>query len=195
MDRARALATQHGAVLIFDEVKTGFRVATGGYQELSGVTPDLAAFGKALSNGYALSAVCGNAALMDTARSTWISSTLACDTTALAAARAVLHVHAEEKVCDELARIGGEMRTAVSNAVRASRVGGIAVAGIDPMWFFKFASPALETQFLTTAAAHGVLFKRGPYNFAALAHDGALINEIESCTSNALVSMRNGGVE
>jgi len=193
--RARALTTQQGAVLIFDEVKTGFRVATGGYQELSGVTPDLAAFGKALSNGYALSAVCGNAALMDTARSTWISSTLACDTTALAAARAVLHVHAEEKVCDELARIGGEMRTAVSNAVRASRVGGIAVAGIDPMWFFKFASPELETQFLTTAAAHGVLFKRGPYNFAALAHDGALINEIESCTSNALVSMRDGGVE
>lgn len=191
--RARELATQRGAALIFDEVKTGFRVATGGFQELSGVTPDLAAFGKALANGYSLSAVCGNAALMDTARSTWISSTLACDTTALAAARAVLHVHAEEKVCRDLARIGGEMRTAVQNAIRASRVGGIEIAGIDPMWFFRFESPALETQFLTTAAANGVLFKRGPYNFAALAHDGELIHSIEECTSNALVSMRDGG--
>jgi glutamate-1-semialdehyde 2,1-aminomutase len=189
--RARELTTQRGAVLIFDEVKTGFRVATGGYQELAGVTPDLAAFGKALANGYALAAVCGNAALMDTARSTWISSTLACDTTALAAARAVLHVHADEPVCDELARIGGEMRTSVSNAIRASRMGGIEVAGIDPMWFLRFESPALETRFLTRAAANGVLFKRGPYNFAALAHDGELIHGIEECTSNALVSLRD----
>ena len=102
--RARELATQQGAVLVFDEVKTGFRVATGGYQELSGVTPDLAAFGKALANGFPIAAVCGNAALMDRVRSTWVSSTLACDTTALAAARAVLHLHAEESVCDELAR-------------------------------------------------------------------------------------------
>ena len=189
--RARELATQRGAVLIFDEVKTGFRVATGGFQELSGVTPDLSAFGKALANGYPLAAVCGNAALMDTVRSTWISSTLACDTTALAAARAVLHLHADEKVCDELARIGGEMRTAVTNAIRASKVTGIEVAGIDPMWFFKFASPELETRFLTTVAANGVLFKRGPYNFAALAHDGEVINNIEECASNALVAMRD----
>lgn len=192
IQRARELATQHGAALIFDEMKTGFRVATGGYQQLSGVTPDLAAFGKALANGYGLGAVCGNAALMDAARSTWISSTLATETTALAAARAVLHVHADDNVCDELARIGGEMRVAVSNAIRASRVSGIEVAGIDPMWFFTFASPELETRFLTTAAANGVLFKRGPYNFASLAHDSSVIHEIESATSNALIAMRDG---
>ena len=104
----------------------------------------------------------------------------------------MLHLHAEENVCEQLARIGGEMRVAVTNAIRASRVMGIEVAGIDPMWFFRFQSPALETQFLTTAAANGVLFKRGPYNFAALAHDGAVINEIEACTSNALVAIRDG---
>jgi glutamate-1-semialdehyde 2,1-aminomutase len=188
--RARDLATRHGAALVFDEMKTGFRLATGGYQEMVGVTPDLSAFGKALANGYALAAVCGNAAIMDTARNTWISSTLACETTALAAARAVLHLHADEPVCAEIARIGGEMRTAVTNAIRASRIGGMEVAGLDPMWFFRFESPELETRFLTTAAANGVLFKRGPYNFASLAHDTETIHEIESCTSNALVAMR-----
>jgi glutamate-1-semialdehyde 2,1-aminomutase len=60
LQRARALCDASGAALIFDEVKTGFRVAPGGWQETSGVTPDLASFGKALANGYPLSAVCGS---------------------------------------------------------------------------------------------------------------------------------------
>ena len=110
----------------------------------------------------------------------------------IAAARAVLHVHADEDVCKELARIGGDMRIAVTNAIRASKVAGIEVAGIDPMWFFRFDSPKLETQFHTMAVANGVLFKRGPYNFASLAHEGSVVGEIEKCTSNALIAMRDG---
>ncbi|HEY9514695.1 MAG TPA: aminotransferase class III-fold pyridoxal phosphate-dependent enzyme, partial [Gemmatimonadaceae bacterium] len=57
---ARRLCDETGAVLIFDEMKTGFRVSTGGYQEYAGVTPDVAVFGKALANGYPLSAVVGS---------------------------------------------------------------------------------------------------------------------------------------
>lgn len=193
--RARALATSSGAALIFDEVKTGFRVATGGYQELSGVTPDLAAFGKAMANGYSLSAVCGSAPLMEAARKTWISSTLAGETVALAAARAVMLVYAEGEICERLAKRGRLMRTGIENAIRASRVEGISIAGIDPMWYFTFASPELETEFLVSAAASGVLFKRGPYNFPALAHDEETIHEIESRTSNALVRLRDGEEE
>jgi glutamate-1-semialdehyde 2,1-aminomutase len=189
--RARDLATAAGAALIFDEMKTGFRLRPGGYQELSGITPDLAAFGKALANGMPLAAVCGRGDLMDAARTTWISSTLAGETTALAAAQAVLELHAERDVCADLARIGADMRAAVMNAVRASRVPGIGMAGIDPMWFLTFESPALEARFLAAAAASGVLFKRGPYNFASLAHDAMTIHDIEARTSNALVAMRD----
>jgi glutamate-1-semialdehyde 2,1-aminomutase len=192
IQRARDLATGGGGALIFDEIKTGFRLAPGGYQEVSGITPDLAAYGKALANGYPLSAVCGLAPLMQAAESTWISSTLAGETVALAAARAVLAIHGEEKVCEKLAKIGGNMRIAVGNALRAGKLDGISIAGIDPMWFFRFESPELETRFLTAAAAQGVLFKRGPYNFAALAHDDETIHEIESATSNAIVAMRDG---
>jgi len=61
----RALADEFGFVLIFDEVKTGFRHAIGGYSSLSGVTPDLALFGKALANGYPIAAIAGRAGLMD----------------------------------------------------------------------------------------------------------------------------------
>jgi glutamate-1-semialdehyde 2,1-aminomutase len=190
---ARDLTTKHGAALIFDEVKTGFRLARGGFQEQSGVTPDLAAFGKALANGYPLSAVCGSAELMGAATRTWVSSTLAGESTALAAARAVLLIHQEdEHLCEKLATTGAAMRLGVGNALRASKVQGISIEGIDPMWYFTFESAELETQFLVAAANAGILFKRGPYNFASLAHDEETVHEIEASTSNALVAMRDG---
>jgi glutamate-1-semialdehyde 2,1-aminomutase len=61
----RELCDKHGVVLVFDEVKTGFRHALGGYQSLAGVTPDLATFGKAIANGYPLGAVAGKKEIMD----------------------------------------------------------------------------------------------------------------------------------
>jgi glutamate-1-semialdehyde 2,1-aminomutase len=189
--RARELTTAAGAALIFDEVKTGFRLRPGGYQELSGITPDLAAFGKAMANGQPLAAVCGRADLMDAARKTWISSTLAGEATALAAAEAVMLLHSERDVCAELAKIGAGMRTAIGNALRASRLEGVTVEGIDPMWFLRFESPELESRFLVAAAAHGLLLKKGPYNFASLAHDPETIHEIEATASNALVALRD----
>jgi len=61
----RDLTRQHGVVLIFDEVITGFRHALGGYQSIAGVTPDLATFAKAMANGYPIAALAGSAVLMD----------------------------------------------------------------------------------------------------------------------------------
>lgn len=61
----RRLADQHGFVLIFDEVKTGFRAALGGYQSICGVTPDLSTFGKAIANGFPIAALAGNADLLN----------------------------------------------------------------------------------------------------------------------------------
>jgi glutamate-1-semialdehyde 2,1-aminomutase len=69
----RELATTAGFLLIFDEVKTGFRAGLGGYQGLSEVTPDLSTFGKALANGFPIAALAGKRPLMDLA----ISSDLA----------------------------------------------------------------------------------------------------------------------
>lgn len=190
LERARALATAAGAMLVFDELKTGFRLATGGYQEICGVTPDLAAFGKALANGFPLAAVCGSVAAMDGVRRTWISSTLAGETVGLAAARAVLMAHQEEPVCEQLARNGAALRSAVGNALRASRRDDVTVEGPDAMWFLRFAAPDAESRFVRAAVRHGVLLKRGPYNFASLAHDEAVAHEVEARVSNALVALR-----
>lgn len=65
LERARALCAQHGVVLIFDEVITGFRVHLGGAQALLGVVPDLAVFGKAMANGFPLSCVAGRRDIME----------------------------------------------------------------------------------------------------------------------------------
>jgi glutamate-1-semialdehyde 2,1-aminomutase len=189
--RARELATQAGAVLIFDEVKTGFRLKTGGYQAHADVVPDLAAFGKAMANGYPLSMVCGDRDLMDAARKTWISSTLASEATALAAASAVLSWHDQADICESIWTIGAEMRTAFESAVNAAGIEGITTDGIDPMWLIRVDDPARQQRFLELAAANGVLFKRGAYNFAALAHDEDAIREMEAGASSALVALRD----
>jgi glutamate-1-semialdehyde 2,1-aminomutase len=192
LEKARALCDANGAVLIFDEIKTGFRVAPAGYQDVCGVTPDLATFGKALANGYPLAAVVGKEAIMNAARDTWISSTLASEGTALAAAIAVLDWHDEADICATLAETGREMRGAVERAMTASGVGGVSMQGIDTMWMMKWADPALEARFVAEAMREGVLFKRGAYNFAAIAHDEAAILEIERAASAAFVSLREG---
>jgi glutamate-1-semialdehyde 2,1-aminomutase len=186
---ARDLTKSLGAVLVFDEMKTGFRLKTGGYQALSDVTPDLAVFGKALANGFPLAAVVGQRDIMEAARRTWISSTLAGESVALAAAGAVLDWHENVDVCDRLASTGHAMREAVGAAMKASGITGVTVEGIDPMWFLRFEDRRRETRFLELAASHGVLFKRGAYNFAAMAHDEDTITEIESAASAAFVEL------
>lgn len=188
--RARALCDAAGAALIFDEVKTGFRMAPGGYQEICGVVPDLASFGKAMANGYPLAVVVGRQPLMDAARKTWISSTLASESAALAASLAVLDWHDEADVCATLAETGREMRGAVDRAIGASGIAGVRTDGVDAMWFLRWEDHSVETRFLLAALDAGVLFKRGPYNFAAIAHDEEALAEIEAAASAALVSLK-----
>jgi glutamate-1-semialdehyde 2,1-aminomutase len=190
ISRARKLCDDKGAVLIFDEIKTGFRLATAGYQQYADITPDLAAFGKAMANGYPLSAVCGHAALMDAAEKTWISSTLASETGALTAAAAVFAWHDRVDVCASLWSIGKEMRDLVNAALTASGVRDVSIEGIDPMWLLRFDDAQRESVFVQAAVRNGVLVKRGAYNFAALAHDDEALREIEAGASAAFVELR-----
>ncbi|HKO16067.1 MAG TPA: aminotransferase class III-fold pyridoxal phosphate-dependent enzyme [Gemmatimonadaceae bacterium] len=186
---ARDLATTLGAVLVFDEMKTGFRLHTGGYQALADITPDLAAFGKAMANGFPLAAVVGQRDIMAAARRTWISSTLAGESTGVAAAGAVLDWHEGAEICEALASTGRAIREAVAAAVAASGIDGVEVVGLDQMWLLRFDERSRETRFLELAARHGVLFKRGAYNYACIAHDDDAITAIEHAASAALVEL------
>ncbi|HEV8613755.1 MAG TPA: aspartate aminotransferase family protein, partial [Gemmatimonadales bacterium] len=112
----RDLCDRHGVVLIFDEVITGFRVALGGAQELYGVIPDLAVFGKALAAGFPLSAVAGRADLLDliASRAVVHAGTFNGNPISLAAAHAAL---------TELAHSGGSTFEAASRNAERLREG------------------------------------------------------------------------
>ena len=89
LEGVRRLTQQHGVLLIFDEMRTGFRAALGGAQEYFGVTPDLATFGKAMANGYALAALVGKKEIMDLTVKQF-SNTFGIETMAMAASLATI---------------------------------------------------------------------------------------------------------
>lgn len=88
----KEIARRHGAVLIFDEICTGFHLGLGGAQRLFGVTPDLATFGKAMGNGYPISCVAGRRDIMQIFEDVFMSFTFAGDASAMAASHVVLDI-------------------------------------------------------------------------------------------------------
>lgn len=189
LSAARALCDQHGAMLIVDEVKTAFRVRTGGVQQLLGITPDLATIGKAMANGYALAALVGRERVMSSASRTWISSTLAAEATALAAARVVLERHARMDVCQTLDHIGAQLQQAVREAL-APHALGIRVEGPPVMWRLSAGREVVLDALVAECARRGLLLKRGAYQFAALAHDEAAVAAVRAIVSEAAAQVR-----
>jgi len=106
LEAVRRIADEIGAVLIFDEITTGFRMTTGGIHLLLGVMPDIAVFAKAMANGYAMSAVIGTEEVMQAAQSTFISSTNWTERVGPVAALATIHKCRRENVAAHLIAIG-----------------------------------------------------------------------------------------
>jgi glutamate-1-semialdehyde 2,1-aminomutase len=167
-----------GAILIFDEIKTAFRLAIGGAVERYTVkpAPDLVVIGKAFANGFPLAAVGGRADLMNAASRTWISSTLATEGVALAAARATLEVFARDDVCGHLHRTGTRLLHGLHEVQRAHASIVTGVAGIAEMCFLHYATEDLSRAVASHAAQRGLLFKRTAYNFVSLAHDEGTVD-------------------
>ncbi|MDR0701102.1 MAG: aminotransferase class III-fold pyridoxal phosphate-dependent enzyme [Azoarcus sp.] len=110
LQKARALATRRNIVLIFDECTSGFRETFGGLHKKYGVEPDMAIFGKALGNGYAITAVIGRRGIMEAAQSTFISSTFWTERIGPAAALATLKVMERMSSWEIITATGNEIR-------------------------------------------------------------------------------------
>ena len=136
----RELCDRHGALLVFDEVKTGFRGALGGYQSIAGVTPDLTVFGKAIANGYPLAAIGGRADVMglfdapDPARRVLIAGTYNAHPHACAAAIATTEIlgRGDGEVYRNLDRLGAMLQQGLEGifsehglTATVSRLGGV----------------------------------------------------------------------
>ena len=184
----RAETQRAGAILIFDEIKTGFRLAIGGAVARYDVqpAPDLVVLGKALANGFPLAVVGGRAELMAAASRTWISSTLATEGVALAAARATLDVFEREDVCGHLHRVGTRLLHGLHELQRAHPHVAHGVAGIAEMCFLHYATEDIAREVAQRAARSGVLFKRTAYNFVSLAHDEGTVDRALAVLDAAL---------
>jgi glutamate-1-semialdehyde 2,1-aminomutase len=112
---ARALCDKYGILLIIDEVKTGFRVARGGVQELFGVKADLCTFAKAMGNGYPISVCCGREDIMRKFGDGVVhGGTFTCHSVALAAAEKTLEILAETPALQTIAEYGTKLRAGMS---------------------------------------------------------------------------------
>ena len=110
LQKVRDLATANNIVLIFDECTSGFRQTFGGLHKIYDVEPDVAMFGKALGNGYAITAIVGRKAVMEAAQSTFISSTFWTEKIGPAAALKTLEVMEYEKSWERITKSGLKLK-------------------------------------------------------------------------------------
>jgi glutamate-1-semialdehyde 2,1-aminomutase len=171
LEGVRALCDEHGTVLVFDEMITGMRWAFGGAQEVYGVTPDLSTWGKALGNGFAISALAGRRELMeigglntDRARAFLLSTTHGPETSGLAAYLAVAKTYTEHDVVGAMERQGAKLAAAVNElSIKRGLGDHVCVIGRPSCQIFTTRdhtgqpSQEFRTLFLQELLLHGVL--------------------------------------
>ena len=159
-----ALAHEHGALLVFDEMITGFRLAPGGAQELFGVTPDLACFGKGIANGFPLSAIAGKAEVMQLFEDLFFSFTHGSEVLSLTAGLVSMRKVRDLSVAAHLQRLGQRIIDGVSDLIESTDVSHLFSISGHPSWSFLHikASPpydqwATKTLFQQEVFARGIL--------------------------------------
>jgi glutamate-1-semialdehyde 2,1-aminomutase len=193
LKRIRSLCDEYGVVLMVDEVKTGFRVARGGVQELMDVEADICTFAKAMGNGYPISAVAGREEIMSTIgpEGSAQGGTYAAHPVSLAAAEKTLQILDETDALEKINEYGVELQQGISQLLSARGVthtwsGHPSMSGV----FFMESAPRnyedwvkSDYEFYEALAARligsGILVEpdsREPF-FISAAHDDSCLNE------------------
>lgn len=140
LHKVRKLATQRGIVLIFDECTSGFRETFGGLHKKYGVEPDMAMFGKALGNGYGITATIGKREVMEAAQTTFISSTFWTERIGPTAALKTLEIMERLKSWEQITQTGSDI-TAKWKALATKHDLSIVTNGLPALTGFSFNSP------------------------------------------------------
>jgi glutamate-1-semialdehyde 2,1-aminomutase len=192
------LAHRHGALVLFDEIVTGFRWHRGGAQTEYGVTPDLSAWGKAMANGFALAALAGKREIMELGGLTQterdrvflLSTTYGAETAGLAAAIATIAVYREEDVTGHLHRQGRRLAAGIGESIRRHGVeDSFSTFGRECCLFYATRDAAgnpsqpFRTLFLQETVRRGLL---APSLITSYAHDDRAIDETIGIVDEAL---------
>jgi glutamate-1-semialdehyde 2,1-aminomutase len=193
LENIQDIASQIGAVLIFDEITSGLRLNTGGAHLLYGVYPDIAVFAKAISNGYPMAAIIGNANVMQAAQNTFISSTYWTERIGPAAALATLRKHQRCNVANHLIRMGARVRDGWRQNAQAVGI-ELEIGGITPLGHFSFPGElkqVAKTLFIQLMLQRGFLASTAFY--ATYSHQEehlekyfAAVQEAFSCIAQSL---------
>jgi len=170
LEGVRKIANETGAVLIFDEVTSGFRVCAGGIHLQLGVNPDIVVFAKSMSNGYPMSAIVGTEKVMNAAQDSFISSTYWTERVGSVAALATIKKFREENVADHLIHIGTLIQDGWKKAADNAGL-SIHIDGIPPLSHFSIETadpPSAHTFFVQSMLERGYL--SGTVFYGTFAH-------------------------
>ena len=210
LQRLRDLCDQYGTLLVIDEVKTGFRVAKGGAQELYGIHADLTTYAKAMGNGYPVAAFGGRADVMDVIGShpggVVHGGTYSANLVAVSAAHATLKILAQTDALQTIARVGAQVRDLLGRVFTAAGVEH-AFAGPPAMFGVHFTrevpanyrdwritNSTLYRKFAWKLIDHGVMLEpdsREPW-FICEAHREVDLGWLEDVASRAMREAQSG---
>jgi glutamate-1-semialdehyde 2,1-aminomutase len=166
MNDLKEMAHNHGSLLIFDEVLTGFRLANGGGQELLGVEADLVAFGKAIANGAPLAAITGKEEYMKKFEDIFYSTTYGGETLSLAAGMAVVDEFLEKDIIKHCWKMGQTLKDGINDL--SIKIGldvewkGLPVRGAITFSETKeYSKKLLHSIFLQECIKNGIMFGPG----------------------------------
>jgi len=195
LDAVAKLARQHGAIFIFDEVSTGFRLTPGGVQPELGVVPDMAVFAKSISNGYPMGAVVGRRDVMEPASRMFISSTYWSDTIGLRAALTTLREIRRRNAPARIQQTGAEIIRRINQAAADT---GCPVecygASVHPQLRFTLPNPA--DQPLAATLYMQEMAKRGCHGYPSFylnsAQGTAELDQTEQAARETFGIIRDG---
>jgi glutamate-1-semialdehyde 2,1-aminomutase len=177
LHKVRKLATERGIVLIFDECTSGFRQTFGGLHKMYSVEPDMAMFGKALGNGYAITAIIGRRSVMEAAQSTFISSTFWTERIGPTAALKTLDVMERTRSWETITRTGEEI-TSKWLELAAKHGLQITTNGLPALTGYSFDSPnALAYKTLITQEMLAKGYLAGTSVYVSTEHTPGIVDE------------------
>lgn len=166
LENIRKIANDNDAVLIFDEITSGFRMNIGGVHNLYKVYPDIAVFGKAMSNGYPMAAIIGAHDVMSASQDSFISSTYWTERIGPTAAIATINKMKEKKVPKHITNIGNIISQRWKDSAKSNNL-DISVKGLAPLTTFDFehdyVDQSLNTLFTQEMLKRGFLASKSVY--------------------------------
>ena len=195
LEDVKALAARHEVLLIFDEMRSGFRMALGGAQQYYNVIPDLATFSKAISNGYTLSALVGRADVMECLHQTHLSSTFYTSSIAMAAALETIEQIEQRSVIEHIWHVGGVLLDGLNTCAKEAGL-PIEAVGVPPMPDLAFhyendqRCEEAKRIFYTQTIRAGVLLHPHHHWYVCAAHSEADLDRTLNACADAFAAVK-----